>query len=74
MDISTLDDDGFVTGNDCTEESDILDFTVASGHTVLVDTDAVLIANEDTIKGANEATVVVAVLLNFWERFATAGC
>ena len=74
MDILTLDDDGFVTGNDCTEESDILDFTVASGHTVLVDTDAVLIANEDTIKGTNEATVVVEVLLNFWERFATAGC
>ena len=74
MDISTLDDDGFVTGNDGTEESDILDFTVASGHKILVDTEAVLIANEDTIKGANEATVVVEVLLNFWERFATAGC
>ena len=72
--ISSLDDDNFVTGDDGTDEIDILDFTVTSGETILVDTEGVLTADEDTIKGANETTVVVEVLLNFWERFATAGC
>ena len=63
--ISSLDDDNFVTGDDGTDEIDILDFTVTSGETILVDTEGVLTADEDTIKGANETTVVVEVLLNF---------
>ena len=65
VDVSSLDGDGSVTGNDGTDESGILVITVASGDTILVNAEAVLTADEDIIKGANEATVVVEVLLNF---------
>ena len=65
VDISTVDDDGFATGTDCTDERGMLDFTVASRYTILVNAEAVLTADEETIKGANEATVVVQVLMNF---------
>ena len=41
VDISTLDYNGFVTSNVGIDESDTLDFTVASGDNILLDTEAV---------------------------------